>query len=156
MRRQRKKKVDKLLEKIRDRYNFRPEREYNINVRVDKDTGENVTDTLSMDDEWVNYQPVRTIQLPRKTNVGKTIYDIKNKNDFTTFFENNYGYLPDGFYCSMTGMGRGQGMSWLYCLELRNGEVVWWKQKSNGTKRQNSSTYLAFPEFFRLRRKYDV
>jgi hypothetical protein len=154
----RKQAIDKILSKLKKDYNFRPERKYRLQRRKprndegsDKFQKKSTHEKLGMDTEWKRVRPARYLELPREPHVGKSIYEIRNKNSFTRYFENQFGDLPDGVYTALTSTGRGGDFIWLFVLQLEQGEVTWWKKKSNGTPYRNSSTYFCFPKYFQMR-----
>lgn len=162
--------IDDAVQHLIDNYYFKPEQKYKLKIRVqhDSNAAQSVkrvnpefldkpgNSRLGRDTHWENYQPIQYIHLPRNPTPGYTsIYDLETKRDFFRYFEDKFSGLPDGVYSAMISKGR-KGFAWLFVLEYRDGEVVWWKQKSNGNQYENSSSYLGFPKYFKLRDDWNV
>lgn len=109
------------------------------------------TDSLKrLDSKWKKVKPALYINLPREAPRNKTtLKDITCQEDFIEYFENRFPDLEDGVYTSMKGMGKGKGFQHHFLLRYERGKVKKFKAKSNGTPRQNSSSYYTFPRYFR-------
>lgn len=109
-----------------------------------------------LDSGWKEYKPVRYIHLPENPSRHQTgLKELNNAEDFMEHFETKFEGLPNGVYTSLKGMGRGRGFKHLFLLKFKNGRVVRssWRKKSNGTPRQNSSSYYSLPYYFRMLKK---
>lgn len=133
-------------------HNFHPSRRYKLK-RI------NVTETKTGGKLWnkKTVKPAAHIQLPRDPATGWSIYDLRSKKDFSRYFEEQFQDFPDGKYTAFAQRGGDKGFAWLFVLDYRNNQVVKWYKKSRATNtRQNSSSYYAFPDYFRIRQDWGV
>lgn len=144
--------LEDAVQRLVDNYNFRPGRKYELQIIRDRDkNGGTLWDRET-------YIPIRTIELPRNPPSGYTsIYDLRDRKDFFQYFENRFPDLPDGRYTALTSRGGNDGFAWFFLLEYRGGEVTeWWKKSKATNTRQNSSSYFALPDYFRIREDWGV
>jgi len=143
--------IEDAVQKLIQKRNFKPGKKYTLE-RIHEIDGRN-GGTLR------NYEKIhtRTVQLERDPHYGTGLYDLKDEDDFTQFFEENYGNMPNGRYTARTSRGGNDGMTTLFELRLENGEAVnWWKKSQPPTKYHYSSRYFAFPLYFKIREDLGV
>jgi hypothetical protein len=143
--------IEDAVQQIIEKHNFIPGKTYNL-YRLKEINGKN-GGTL----EVPKTVHTRTFQLERDPNFGTGLHDLKDKDDFISYFEENYGKLPNGKYAAGTSRGGNDGMAYFFRLRLENGEVVkWWAKSKAKNTRQNSSTYYVLPDYFRIREELGV
>lgn len=140
-------KVEDVVQKLENKYNFKPSKRYDL-WKLEQQSGE--------PDLWdkQRVKPRKTIYLPRNPASGYTsIYDLETRRDFYNYFEQRFPDLEDGYYTAYTSRGGNNGFAFFFILRYENGQVIdkSWKKKSNGKEYGQSSSYLAFPFYFRER-----
>ncbi|MCU4754509.1 hypothetical protein OB919_21490 [Halobacteria archaeon AArc-curdl1] len=133
-------------------HNFKPGQKYKLKKikEIETKTGGTIWNTKDVN-------PAAHIKLPRDPTTGWSIYDLRSKKDFSRYFEEQFQDFPDGKYAAYTQRGGDKGFGWFFVLDYRNNEVVNWYKKSKATNtREYSSSYYAFPDYFRIRQDWNV
>lgn len=145
----RRKTVDKILKKIKNTHNFRPEKRYPLYIIKDHEKDDRLWNPTK-------YSPPRKLYLPRDPLAGWRIYDIETLTDFESYFEDEFENLPDGKYAVHWPRGGNKGFAWFFILDYEDGTVKKWYKKSKGKEYGATSRYTAFQKYFNLREKMGV
>lgn len=159
-----------VIERVKKRTRFVPGKQYKLSVRRDhsEEALERLREThpeffedtglLKRTQHWANYRPIQYIRIPRRRDASRAqtaLEDLQTKQDFFEYFTSTFPDLDDGVYGAIQRKGRGNGTATLFVLEMKNGRVDTWQQKSKNQD-DNSSQYHAFPLYFKLRNDLGV
>lgn len=162
--------LDYVIERVKKRTRFIPGKRYKLNTREPHRTevlerwkderpwmfGD--TGLLKRTEHWTSYKPIQYVNIPRRRNASRAqtaLEDLHTKEDFFDYFTSTFPDLQDGVYGAIQRKGHTNGTATLFVLELKDGKVATWKQKSNGSN-SRSSRYYGFPLYFKLRNDLDV
>ena len=165
-RKDRKGKLNYLVDWLERKYHYHPGKRYNLLVRTPHETPADYPEyqddpgqgLLKRNEHWEQVKPNRDFLLPRKRDApGRTsIHDIATVDDFKNWFKKKYPNLPDGVYGAMQRAGKGQGFNTLFVVEYRGGKITKFQKKSKSQKDAGvgtSAKYFALPWYLRMRDK---
>lgn len=150
-------RVKHAVDLLMNRMNFDPGKRYNLLKREKHDwdgkrpAGDGL---LRMDEHWKKVEPLKKIKFPRKKDSARNqtaIEDIKSREDFEEWFQENLGDLEPGVYGILQRQGDTHGTTPMFVLRWNGAEVTDWKRRSNSQKGAGvgeASEYLGLPYYF--------